>query len=665
MIKELYESNKESVPGGINKMEGRHLVQTIIDYLQNKRYVIVLDDVWDTIDWNHIRVAFPNDGGGSRSGSRIMLTTRIRDVALSFEAENILYLEPLGEDDAWLLFCNRAFSSKSCPPELQPYAKSLVQKCEGLPLAIVTIGGLMLTKEKSSLEWKKVENSLNWQLSNNKKMGGMKNILLLSFDDLSYNLKYCFLYCGLFPEDCRIKERRLIRLWVAEGFIEEREGQTLEEVAADYIKELACRSMLQIIEDGFSPYGSVRMHDVLRELAISIGHEQNFCSTHDRKEEIWTNKARYLSMQNSIVNIQSSSTCHHRSLMLFQIEIPSLSLCSISSRYKLLRVLDLRGSSIKSVPDELVELFNLRYLDLSKTNVEELPKSIGRLQNLQSLDIADTKIKILPKGVGKLKKLRHMFIPSGIQAPNGMFNLSCLQSLFSIALPNLMHLRLVKAYVGEELCFRHGCFLKLKTYLISEIPALNMIKIENGSMTCIKILYLKECPELKRIPEGMQYLTSLQELGLMDMSEELIQRIKAGDERVNLLHIPFIAHYNSTNDFCEKIHIQAPIGDEDSRTTKEREEKEKEKCISEAHSHTCAALLLLNLTSHAPPPAPVQSSVEGLVPVLLKERLLEREVQLLTGLWILIRPLNHFTRNCSFCPEPTIGNVSRADANFG
>eukprot|EP00268_Persea_americana_P014830 TRINITY_DN16675_c0_g3_i1.p1 TRINITY_DN16675_c0_g3~~TRINITY_DN16675_c0_g3_i1.p1 ORF type:complete len:103 (-),score=18.66 TRINITY_DN16675_c0_g3_i1:125-433(-) len=89
------------------------------------------------------------------------------------------------------------------------------------------------------------------------------------------------------------------------------------------------------------------------------------------------------------------------------------------------------------------------------------------------------------------------------------------------------------------------------------------------------------------------------------------------------------------------------------------------KCISEAHSHTCAALLLLNLTSHAPPPAPVQSSVEGLVPVLLKERLLEREVQLLTGLWILIRPLNHFTRNCSFCPEPTIGNVSRADVNFG
>ncbi|RWR73943.1 disease resistance protein RPM1-like protein [Cinnamomum micranthum f. kanehirae] len=691
MIMELYKSSKEAVPDDIDKMEGGNLVQTIINCLQNKRYVIVLDDVWETIDWNHIRVAFPNN----RCGSRIMLTTRIRDVAMSFEAEaeNILDLEPLGKDYAWILFCNRAFSNKSCPPELEPYAKSLVQKCDGLPLAIVTIGGLMLTKEKSSLEWRKVENSLTWQLSTNKKMGGMKNILLLSFDDLSYNLRYCVLYFGLFPEDYEIQEGRLIRLWVAEGFIKEREGHTLEEVAEDYIKELQCRSMLQIIERKFGPYKWVRMHDVLRELAISIGHEQNFCSTHDKKEEIWTNKARYLSMQNSIVNIQSSSTCHHRSLMLFQIEISSLSLCSISSKYKLLRVLDLSNSSIERVPDELVELFNLRYLDLSKTNVEELPKSIGRLQNLQSLDIRDTKIKILPKGIEKLKKLRYMSIPAGAQAPNGIFNLNCLQTLYFIginddtvrklgnltqmkylgiqnvkrnhgkeifasiqkmkalyhlsievnseeeildldavssppthlkylwlegrlerlspwigslqnlthlalqrsllkedplssleALPNLMSLRLIRGYVGEELCFRHGCFLKLEGLAISQIKV-NLIKIENGSMPCIKILILDQCPELKRIPEGVQYLTSLRDLHLIKMSEELVQMIKAGDERANLLHIPFIRLYNSPNDFGETIEIQAPNGAEDSWTAKQKRKRKRKRRSSSTFEH--------------------------------------------------------------------------------
>ena len=124
--------------------------------------------------------------------------------------------------------------------QLESYARSLVQKCDSLPLAIITIGDLMSTKENSSSEWRNVENSLNWQLSNNEKLRGMKNILLLSYDDLPYNLKYCFLYFGLFPEDSLIETERLIRLWVAKGFIEEREGHTLEEVAANYIKELAC-----------------------------------------------------------------------------------------------------------------------------------------------------------------------------------------------------------------------------------------------------------------------------------------------------------------------------------------------------------------------------------------------------------------------------------------
>ncbi|XXG48931.1 hypothetical protein AAC387_Pa02g3251 [Persea americana] len=138
-----------------------------------------------------------------------------------------------------------------------------------------------------------------------------------------------------------------------------------------------------------------------------------------------------------------------------------------------------------------------------------------------------------------------------------------------------MHLRLSMAYDGEELCFRHGCFLKLKKLYISEIPKLNMIKMENGSMTRIEKLYLREIPELKRIPEGVRYLTSLRELYLRDMSEELIQRIKAGDERVNLLHVLVISHGNSIFGFYEKIHIRAPIGDEeDSWSSEERKENE-------------------------------------------------------------------------------------------
>ena len=436
MIKELYKSNKEVVPDGISDMSSGDLIERVIKCLENKRYVVVLDDVWDAIVWKDIQVAFPNNG----CGGRVIITTRKDDVSSSFGDKNVLRLEPLGNVDALVLFCKKAFSNESCPPELKPYAERLVQKCEGLPLAIAAIGGLMSKKGKSSLEWKKVEDNLSWQLSSkDSELERMKNILLLSYGDMPYNRKCCFLYCSLFPEDYAIPRKRLIRLWVAEGFIEECGEYTLEEVAAEYINDLICRSMLQVVEDTERARKLVRMHDVLRELALSIGREEKFCNVHVAKEEIQSNEARRLSLYNCIGSIQSS-TCHLRSLMLFSTEIPSHSFKSIASSIKLLRVLDLQGSSIDSVPDVIVELFNIRYLSLRDTNVEKLPKSIGRLWNLQTLDIRDSKIKTLPKGVKKLKKLRHLYSYRHLgsedfdfydfaQAPTGICNLKCLQTL--------------------------------------------------------------------------------------------------------------------------------------------------------------------------------------------------------------------------------------------
>ncbi|RWR87905.1 LOW QUALITY PROTEIN: Disease resistance protein [Cinnamomum micranthum f. kanehirae] len=297
LMKELCKSTKEPIPNGVAEMDYIEISEVLISYLRKKRYVIVLDDVWEAIVWNDIQLALPNN----RCGSRVIITTRMDDFASSFGVENVLRLRHLGNDDAFVLFCSKAFSNKSCPSHLKPYVESLVKKCEGLPLAIVTIGGLMSMKEKSSLEWSMLVLAGSW--GNNKDLGGLKNVLLLSFNDLPYNLKCCFLYYSLFPEDCLIRQKRLIRLWVAQGFIQERRGQTLEEVAADYIKDLVCRGMLQRVESPLLIIKKVRMHDVLRELAISIGHEENFCYINDGKEETLNRKARYLSMSNSVVNV--------------------------------------------------------------------------------------------------------------------------------------------------------------------------------------------------------------------------------------------------------------------------------------------------------------------------------------------------------------------------
>ncbi|KAM5569842.1 hypothetical protein ABKV19_017053 [Rosa sericea] len=240
-------------------------------YLESKKYLVVLDDVWDIKVWREIRVSLQE----RQLGSRIIVTTRKEDVASnSFGVRShVHHIQPLLKNEAWEFFCKKAFSSnehKTCPPDFVSLACQLVEKCEGLLLAIVALGGLMSSK-KSLDQWQQVCNILNWHLDNNPLLlDHVKHILLLSFNDLPSQLKHCFLYCSLFPEDFSIKRKRLIRLWIAEGFVENVKGITPEEVADGYLWELCFRSMLQVVErNGTGRPKEVKMHDLMRDLALS------------------------------------------------------------------------------------------------------------------------------------------------------------------------------------------------------------------------------------------------------------------------------------------------------------------------------------------------------------------------------------------------------------
>ncbi|KAL3344971.1 hypothetical protein AABB24_024088 [Solanum stoloniferum] len=223
-------------------MDEGWLLERINDYLQDKKYLLVLDDIWDDNLWEELKHAFPRRKG------RIIITTRLRGIASPLEDSFHIYdLQPLPYELAWRIFCKKAFRSSqgTCPDDLKEFAEALVRKCGGLPLAIVAIGGLLSCKGRNTRVWQSVLNTLDWEINDNRDIERLNKALLFSYNHLPFYLKYCFLYLGLFPEDYEIGRKRLIRMWVAEGFVEGTAQRTEEEVANHYFVQLTDRSMIK------------------------------------------------------------------------------------------------------------------------------------------------------------------------------------------------------------------------------------------------------------------------------------------------------------------------------------------------------------------------------------------------------------------------------------
>ncbi|KAL7584522.1 hypothetical protein Lser_V15G45555 [Lactuca serriola] len=583
MIKKLFGGKRETFRVDLGLLNYRELVQMLIDYLHKKRYVIILDDVWKILLWSRIRSAFPENG----LGSRVIFTTRNDNVAKSVgPGKHVLRLDPLGEDDSWALFCKKAFWSDlghSCPLELEELARAIMKKCEGLPLAIVAIGGLLCSRNKTAVEWKKIYDSLTWELSNNPVLEGVKGILSLSFNDLPFYLKHCFLYCCVFRDGYPIKRKKLIRLWVAEGFILERKGITMEEVAEEYLMELNLRSMIQVTETNDT--GRVKMfkvHDVMRELAMTTSQKDNFCLTYDDDTEArLVSKIQRLSVYNRGRNFHLSSTIlrNLRALFVFQIETSSsFSLNAILSSFKLLKVLDLESVSIGSIPVSVVGLFNLTYLNLRETKINKLPKSMERLRNLQTLDVRNTKLEKLPNGIANIPLLRHLLVSyvraddthgtsdlhSGLRVPVEITKIRSLQTLASVEadegiiqhVGNLIELKRlgitnVKAIDGPKLCNSIEKMSDLRCLSITSSTESEELVLESLAFPPVFLQKLVLVGLLSRLPPWLESLANLTHLYLCSsgLGDDILSSIR------ELPSLAFLELKNTCK--CRSLHFTA------------------------------------------------------------------------------------------------------------
>ncbi|XP_028076114.1 putative disease resistance RPP13-like protein 3 [Camellia sinensis] len=199
----------------IVNMTNEKLGEKLYKQLKGKRYLIVIDDLWDIGAWVDLKMYFPNDN----NGSRVMFTSRLKELSMHASPDCHPHcLCFLTEEESWELLQWKVFQNESCPPELIGIGKQIMKKCEGLPLAIVVIAGLLAKNIKTKESWKQVAQSVRSYIVSEPDQ--YLDTLALSYNHLPRHLKPGFLYLGAFPEDQEITVQRLIWLWIAEGFIQ-------------------------------------------------------------------------------------------------------------------------------------------------------------------------------------------------------------------------------------------------------------------------------------------------------------------------------------------------------------------------------------------------------------------------------------------------------------
>ncbi|RHN67253.1 putative P-loop containing nucleoside triphosphate hydrolase, leucine-rich repeat domain, L [Medicago truncatula] len=444
MLLKVCKQKGVTLPEGISQMNRESLTDEVRNHLRKSRYLVVFDDVWNEFFWNDIKYVAID----CKNGSRIFITTRKKNVVVSCKESSFIEvheLQPLTLEQSLELFNKKTFKidcDGCCPNELIGIADEIVKKCSGLPLAIVAIGGLLSTREKNVFEWQKFREHLNSELNTNAHLIGIEKILSLSYDDLPYYLKPCLLYFGVYPEDYEVKSKRVIRQWIAEGFVREEKEKTLQEVAEGYLIELINRSRVQVSSlkiDGKAK--GCRVHDLIRNMILEKSEDFNFCKhVSDDGQTSLSGIVRRLSITTiDDVFKECIDKSHVRSLFCFGIKRMSPSFDrGIPTKYRLLKVFDFEDFVMNNIPMNLGNFIHLKYLSImmSINAVEVVPKSIGMLQNLETLVLRGRYYFELPKEIRKLRKLRHLIGTelSLIHLKDGIGEMKSLQTLRYVSL---------------------------------------------------------------------------------------------------------------------------------------------------------------------------------------------------------------------------------------
>ncbi|CAL5402840.1 unnamed protein product [Camellia sinensis] len=400
-----------------------------------KRFLLILDDVWEAIDLDDLGVPQPQSQSEFCMGNKIILTTRSLDVCRQMKTDIDVKVDVLNEEESWQLFTQNAGMVASLPC-IQPIARKVSRECSGLPLAIIVVGASMRGKTTEAL-WKDALYALQRSVP---RIKGIENKvyrpLKWSYDSLFFqgmDIKSCFLYCSLYPEDCSIEVNELVQCWIAEGLVGE--VQNYEDSLNRGIALVENLKDSCLLEKGAN-IDTVKMHDVVRDVALWIASSskdgcnnrslvQSGTGLNQISEGTLSESFKRVSFMHNNIRALPDSTIKFPmvSSLLLQHNFPLQTVPEgFLLGFQALNVLNLSETRIRTLPLSLLQLSKLRALILRRCwYLKKLPP-VGNLRLLEVLDCSFTDLELLPEGIENLTNLRLLdlsvtrltFIPNGI-----------------------------------------------------------------------------------------------------------------------------------------------------------------------------------------------------------------------------------------------------------
>ncbi|XP_044498910.1 putative disease resistance protein RGA1 isoform X2 [Mangifera indica] len=428
--KKLLQQFSSPVPDNLNDVQVK-----LKEAVSGKKFLIVLDDIWkvEYIEWEKLKSPL----AAGALGSTMIVTTRHEHVAKEIRSSHTHRLSLLSDGDCKSLFQEHAFGTGAAANADQisiSIYERVLKRCKGLPLAAKTLGCLL--RSKPSDTWEKILDSKIWSTFN--ESDHILPALKLSYHYLPSNLKRCFGYCAIFPQDYEFEEKELALLWIAEGIVQPSNEQLDE--AGECFHKLCSRSLFQQLSSDSSKYV---MHDLVHDLAqsvfegISFRYEQNIVELPENFEKVrhFSYDLDFFPRKNKFKALEKAKSL--RTFLSVRHEfggyISTTIIFDLLPKFEMLRALSFKGYQIFHLPDSIGDMIHLRYLNFSKTKIRSLPESTCQLFNLQTLLLKKCfDLMELPSNMRYLTNLCHLDISgrnSLREMPYGMKKLKNLQVL--------------------------------------------------------------------------------------------------------------------------------------------------------------------------------------------------------------------------------------------